>query len=547
MDVHPRAGCKALPADLTDIPQLVSDYYTLNPRLNEAKGRVQFGTSGHRGCATEQTFNQHHILAITQAIADFRQESGLTGPLYLGYDTHALSYPAYITALQVLLANKVVVRVQKNGGFTPTPAISRAIIKHNQRQESISDGLIMTPSHNPPHHGGIKYNPSHGGPADKKITHILQNKANDYLERLAADANAIPCVAVGDFLKHHCLEVFDYIECYVSDLPQVIDMEAIQNAKLRVGIDPLGGSGLAYWQEIGQRYGLNFTFLNAEIDPTFRFVPLDHDGVIRMDCSSSWAMANLITKKSQFDLCMGNDADFDRFGLVSQQGLITPNHMLVMGAEHLIHTRAWGKTRGVGKTVVSSALLDRLGKYHGIPIETYPVGFKWFVEGLSSGQLGFAGEESAGANLVCLDGSVWSTDKDGIVIGLLALEIMAKNNSSLDVYYQQLMTRLGSPHYQRVDNVISARLKEAFQGLEPEHYTLHKLAGEQVLSVRTTAPANGTPFGGIKVETENAWFAIRPSGTEPIYKLYAESFISARHLQQVQAEAQDFVHKLKTM
>ena len=443
MDVHPRAGCKALSADLVDIPHLVSAYYTLEPKPNEPEHRVQFGTSGHRGCALQQTFNRNHILAITQAIADYRQESGATGPLYLGYDTHALSYPAYLTVLQVFISEPSCGSCAKEWGFTPTPAVSRAIIKHNQHQESIADGLIITPSHNPPHHGGIKYNPSHGGPADKHVTHMLQEKANDYLEKLAENANIIPCVSVGDFVKHNCLEPFDYIDCYVADLPNVVDIRSIQEANLRVGIDPLGGAGLAYWQAINHRYNLNLTLVNTEIDPTFRFVPLDSDGVIRMDCSSPWAMANLIQRKEEFDLCIGNDADFDRFGLVSQQGLIPPNNMLVMAAHHLINTRDWGRTKGIGKTAVSSALLDRLSTHFQVPLKTYPAGFKWFVDGLSNGQLGFAGEESAGASFVCFDGSVWSTDKDGIVIGLLALEIMAKNSCSLDAYYQQGHLLLG--------------------------------------------------------------------------------------------------------
>lgn len=541
MDVHPRAGQLPLDSDLVDIPALISAYYTQQPVFSERGQRVKFGTSGHRGCASEQSFNQTHILAITQAIADFRKKNQITGPVYVGRDTHALSYPAYITVLQVLLANGLRVRVDATQGYTPTPAVSRAILAHNHTHTEKADGIVITPSHNPPHHGGIKYNPPHGGPAETDITSVLQYDANHYLEGLLAGTVAIEQVNADACTDHASCELFDYVGCYVDALPRVVDMQVIQAAQFRVGIHPLGGSGLAYWQTISDAYQLDFSILSTAIDPSFRFMPLDSDGVIRMDCSSPWAMSALLAVKDNFDLCIGNDADFDRFGLVSSSGLCNPNHMLAIATDYLIRSRVWGKHRAIGKTAVSTALIERICAAQGVAVHDYPVGFKWFVDGFSQQQLSFAGEESAGASLAALDGTPWTTDKDGIVLGLLALEIMAKTQKSLSAYYQQLTEHYGQPYYQRFDGEVTEELRHALSNLTPEDFKASHLGGEPITHVSISASANNAPLGGIKVQTENAWFALRPSGTEPIYKLYAESFISAAHLKQVQEEAREFV------
>ncbi len=542
MDVHPRAGQQAGLEDLADIPKLLRAYYA-----NTALLPVQFGTSGHRGCALAQSFNEFHILAITQAIVDFRTQAGITGPVYLGMDTHALSQPAYITVLQVLLANGVKVRVQDQGGYTPTPAVSRAVIVHNQSQAHASnraDGIVITPSHNPPHHGGIKYNPPHGGPAQAEVTGFLQEQANHYLQQLKTQQTVISQVPEQELATHPCLEKFDFLACYLEDLSQVVDMQAIADAGFAIGIHPLGGACVAYWQQIIHQFDLNGTLVDATVNPTFDFMTLDYDGVIRMDCSSPWAMAKLLAKKDQFDLCLGNDADADRFGIVTPQGLLNSNQMLCIATDYLINNRAWGKQRAIGKTMVSTALLDRICQGQGIDVQVLPVGFKWFVQGLSESVLGFVGEESAGASLLCQDGRLWTTDKDGIVIGLLALEIMAKTKDTLDAYYQKLTERFGTPYYQRLDGAISKALLQKLQGIQVKDVQATTLAGDPITGVHTHAPANQQPFGGIKVESARAWFAIRPSGTEPIYKLYTESFVSEAHLKQVQQEAKAFLADL---
>lgn len=533
--LHPLAG-KPVPSDqLVDPSALVAAYRRM-PDFADPLQRVAFGTSGHRGSALSGSFNEAHILAIVQAICDYRLERGITGPLYLGKDTHTLSGPAQDTALEVLAANGVEVRIQRDDGFTPTPVISRAILEHNRLGESRADGVVITPSHNPPEDGGIKYNPPNGGPADTDVTAWMEDRANSLLRdgnrgvrRLAADA-----MRHSGFVWEE-----DFVASYVDDLEAVIDMEAIRHAGLRIGVDPMGGAAVGYWRVIADRYGLDLEVVNPQIDPSFSFMPADHDGRIRMDCSSPWAMAGLVGLKDRFDIAWGNDADVDRHGIVTRSaGLLNPNHFLAVAVRYLLtHRPRWRADAAVGKTVVSSGMLDRVAAGLGRRIFEVPVGFKWFSLGLLEGGLCFGGEESAGASFLCHDGSVWTTDKDGIILGLLAAEITAVTGADPGEHYRRLTEAFGVSHYVRIDAPASPLEKAAFRKLSSGSITATTLAGEVIRACQTRASGNGAPIGGIKVITDSGWFAARPSGTENLYKLYAESFGSDEHLQAIVADA----------
>lgn len=541
MTLHPLAGKPAPPDLLVNIPRLVSAYYTLQPDPNDAAQLVSFGTSGHRGTSTEGKFNEAHIAAIAQAIVAHRQEAGISGPLFVGMDTHALSEPALATAVSVFAANGVTVMVQAGLGYTPTPVISHAILTYNRgRQSGLADGVVITPSHNPPEDGGFKYNPPSGGPADTNITKAIQNHANDLLRQKLHGVRQMPFAqALRASNVHH----YDYVTPYVRDLGSVIDLPAIAAAGLKIGVDPMGGAGIAYWQPIAEMYGLNLEVVNTAVDPTFRFMTVDKDGKIRMDCSSPYAMASLIALKEQFDIAFGNDPDYDRHGIVTRSvGLMNPNHYLAVAIWYLFQNRpGWGQETAVGKTLVSSSMIDRVAAHLGRTLAEVPVGFKYFVEGLLNGRYGFGGEESAGASFLRLDGSVWTTDKDGFIMDLLAAEITAKTGRDPGEHYRELEGLFGTPVYERSDVAANAQQKAALANLSPDMVTATELAGEPIVAKLTHAPANGAPIGGLKVVTENGWFAARPSGTEEIYKIYAESFKGADHLRQVQAEAQAIV------
>jgi phosphoglucomutase len=526
---------------LADIPDLISAYYTFRPDLAEPSHRVAFGTSGHRGCSLHHSFNERHILAISQAIAEYRQLQGIGGPLYLGRDTHALSAPAHRTALEVLAANEVEVRIASDNGYTPTPVISHAILTHNRdRAEGLADGIVITPSHNPPEDGGFKYNPPHGGPADTRVTSWIADRANEIMDGGNRDVRRIHFErAVGQAnVQQH-----DYVEAYVSDLGAVVDMEAIRSSGLEIGADPMGGSGVAYWEPIADRYGLDLTVVNAQVDPTFRFMRVDRDGKIRMDCSSPSAMAGLIDLKDRFDIAFGNDPDFDRHGIVTPgTGLMNPNHYLAVAIDYLFQNRPdWPSTAAVGKTLVSSSLIDRLADHLGRTLKEVPVGFKWFVDGLLDGSYGFGGEESAGASFLRLDGSVWTTDKDGFILDLLAAEITATTGSDPGEHYAKLTEQFGEPIYERIDAPASPAQKAALKSLSPDRVTADELAGESIEAVLSHAPGNEAPIGGLKVVARNGWFAARPSGTEDVYKIYAESFLGKEHLERIQTEARSIV------
>jgi phosphoglucomutase len=541
MSVHPQAGKPAVPSMLVNIPRLVTAYYTERPDPSIPEQRVAFGTSGHRGSAFKQAFNEVHILAISQAICLYRQQQHIDGPLFLGMDTHALSEPAFASALEVLIANSVEVMVDRDGGYTPTPVISHAILKHNRgRQSGLADGIVITPSHNPPEDGGFKYNPPHGGPADTRITRWIEEQANALLFDGLRGVARIP------YRRAHTAATIhrhDYIGSFVGDLGAVLDMDAIRNAKLRIGVDPLGGAGVAYWLPIAERYGLDVTVINGTVDPTFRFMTVDWDGKIRMDCSSPYAMAGLIAMKEQFDVALANDTDNDRHGIVSRSaGLLNPNHYLAVAISYLFSQRGgWPNNAGVGKTVVSSNMIDRVTNRLGRRLVEVPVGFKWFVEGLLDGSLGFGGEESAGASFLRRDGTVWSTDKDGILLGLLSAEMMAKTGRDPGELYRNLTAEFGDPVYERIDLPATTKEKRVLQDLTPEQIRVSELAGEKIQAILTVAPGNGGAIGGLKVITSNGWFAARPSGTEEIYKIYAESFIGKDHLRRIQEEAQTFI------
>jgi len=539
--VSPRAGQLAAPEDLVDIAKLVTAYYALHPDPADPAQRVTFGTSGHRGSAFTATFNEDHILAATQAICEYRAGEGIDGPLYLGADTHALSEPAQASALEVLAANDVRVLLDARGGYTPTPAVSRAILAHNASGAGPrADGIVVTPSHNPPADGGFKYNPPDGGPAGTDITRQVQDRANELLAGGLAGVRRIPYARA---LAADSTGRFDFLDSYVAALGQVIDVAAIGAAGVRIGADPLGGASVGYWGEIGERYGLDLTVVNPDVDATFRFMTLDWDGKIRMDCSSPYAMASLIARQHEFTIATGNDTDSDRHGIVTPDGgLVNPNHYLAVAIEYLYqHRDGWPGPAAVGKTLVSSSMIDRVTEGLGRTLLEVPVGFKWFVPGLLDGSVGFGGEESAGASFLQRDGSVWTTDKDGIILALLASEITAVTGRSPSELYRDLTGRYGDPAYARIDTAASREQKAALGRLSAGQVTADELAGEKITAKLTTAPGNGAPIGGLKVTTASGWFAARPSGTEDVYKLYAESFRGPGHLAVIQEEARAIV------
>ena len=546
MAIHQRAGQIANETDLVNIPKLMSHYYSITPNMDDVQQRVTFGTSGHRGCAFNGSFNQQHIWAITQAVVDYRQSANIDGPLILGIDTHALSYAAYLSAIEVLAANKVTVKIQQNDGFTPTPVVSHGVICANREANitgaALSDGLIITPSHNPPQDGGIKYNPPHGGPAEGNITAWIESRANDYLRQALV---GVQKSAYADALTSGYVQAIDLITPYVADLENVIDMQAIANAKLRIGVDPLGGSGIFYWAPIAARYGLDITLVNDKVDPSFSFMPLDKDGKIRMDCSSPYAMAGLLAHKESFDLCLGNDPDYDRHGIVCPgTGLMDPNHYLAVAIDYLLtHRPDWSDTLAIGKTLVSSALIDKICAFHGKKLLEVPVGFKWFVDGLAEATIAFGGEESAGAAFLRRDGSTWCTDKDGFILGLLAAEILAVTGKTPGQRHQELVKQFGQSFYKRIDSPISLENKAKFALLNADTLNATVLAGETIENVLTHAPGNNAAIGGIKVTTANGWFAARPSGTEALFKIYGESFISEQHLAEIIKDAQALIDK----
>lgn len=542
MSLHPLAGQQVPTSMVPNISRLMTAYYVLEPDVHtQPEHKVSFGTSGHRGSALNCSFNEPHVLAICQAVADYRKKNAITGPLFLGKDTHALSEAAFATALEVLIANKIQVCIQKDLGYTPTPVISHAILTQNKGATSqLADGIVITPSHNPPQDGGIKYNPPHGGPADTDVTNWIEQRAN---ELLAKDLDGVKMMPYALALQSGYCQHIDYIQHYVDDLENVIDMAAIAKAGIKIGVDPLGGSGIAYWPRIAERYGLNITVVNEKVDPAFAFMPLDKDGQIRMDCSSAYAMANLIQLKDQFDIAIGNDPDFDRHGIVTRSGgLMNPNHYLAVAINYLLANRPdWAAELAIGKTLVSSALIDRVVAARGRNLLEVPVGFKWFVEGLHNGSVAFGGEESAGASFLRFDGSAWSTDKDGFILGLLAAEMLAKTGVDPYQQYQALTRELGSPLYRRLDAPASSEQKAALKKLDVKSVKQTTLAGDDILAVLTKAPGNNADIGGVKVVTRNGWFAARPSGTENSYKIYLESFVDQGHLLQLEHDAKAFV------
>ena len=540
---HPRAGQAALPEDLVDVDALVGAYYDRHPDVDDPDQQVAFGTSGHRGSSLRTAFNEDHILATTQAIVDYRTSQGFDGPLFIGRDTHALSEPAWRSALEVLVANGVQVLVDDRDGFTPTPAVSHAILRANRGKPSgssgLADGIVVTPSHNPPADGGFKYNPPHGGPADTDATSVIAKRANDLIRDGLKDVRRVPFAQARSEAGS-----YDFMGTYVDDLPNVVDLARIRDAGVRIGADPLGGASVAYWGEIGERHGLDLTVVNPRVDPQWAFMTLDWDGKIRMDCSSPSAMASLIHAKDAYDISTGNDADADRHGIVTPDaGLMNPNHYLAVAIQYLYGggRPGWPGTTAIGKTLVSSSMIDRVASDLGRTLLEVPVGFKWFVPGLLDGSVGFGGEESAGASFLRHDGTVWSTDKDGILLALLASEILAATGKTPSQHYAELTARHGNPAYARIDAAASREEKAKLGALSPEDVTAETLAGEPITGKLTEAPGNGAKIGGLKVTTESAWFAARPSGTEDVYKIYAESFQGADHLARVQAEAKDVV------
>ena len=538
--MHERAGQPALPEDLIDVDALLAAYHDIVPDPSNVDQRVEFGTSGHRGSAFDGSFNEPHIAATTQAIVEYRRGQGTTGPLFLGKDTHALSDPAWVTALEVLAGNGVDVMVDAADRFTPTPAISHSIIGHNNAGGPLADGIVVTPSHNPPRDGGFKYNPPHGGPADSDATSWIADRANELLEAGNAGVQRVAEAAAraADTTHKH-----DYMAAYVDDLPNVLNLDAIREAGVRIGADPLGGAAVDYWGAIAERHNLDLTVINPAVDPTWRFMTLDWDGKIRMDCSSPNAMASLVAGRDRFDISTGNDADADRHGIVTPDaGLMNPNHFLAVAIEYLFANRPqWGASTAIGKTLVSSSMIDRVADSLGRTLIEVPVGFKWFVPGLIDGSVGFGGEESAGASFLRHDGTVWSTDKDGLILSLLAAEIQAVTAKSPSERYADLTERFGSPAYARIDAPANREQKATLKALRPEQVEAETVGGEAITAKLTEAAGNGAAIGGLKVQTENAWFAARPSGTEDVYKIYAESFKGADHLAEVQAEAKSLV------
>lgn len=541
MATHDLAGKKAPHTILENIPRLITKYYSNSPDPANPEHAVSFGTSGHRGSAGDTTFNEDHILAISQAVADYRSEKGISGPLYIGIDTHALSEPALVSAIEVLAANDTEIRYQRDFGYTPTPAVSNAILTWNEgRSTGLADGIVITPSHNPPADGGFKYNATHGGPAGTDITSWIQNRANQYLKNQLKDVKRISWKKA---LSKQPVQPFDFMTPYISGLNDVLDMSAIAKSGLHIGADPMGGAGIAYWEPIADLYGLNLDVVNPEVDQTFRFMTVDKDGKIRMDCSSPYAMASLIGLKDKYDIAFGNDTDFDRHGIVTKTGLMNPNHYLSVAINYLFQNRpGWSTNASVGKTLVSSSMIDRVAKSINRNLAEVPVGFKWFVDGLLNGTYGFGGEESAGASFLKKDGTVWSTDKDGIILNLLSAEITAKTGKDPSEHYRELEERFGSPVYERLDAPATTEEKAVLKDLSPDQVTASELAGEPIIKKITRAPGNDAPIGGLKVETENGWFAARPSGTEDIYKIYTESFKGKGHLKQIQEQAKEIVN-----
>jgi phosphoglucomutase len=542
MSIDPNAGKPPDLSKLVDIPKLVTAYYAGRPDPAERSQRVAFGTSGHRGTSFADSFNEAHILAITQAICEYRAQNGVTGPLFLAKDTHALSEPAFVSALEVLAANGVDVMVDSHLGYTPTPALSHAVLAYNRnRSNGLADGIVITPSHNPPEDGGFKYNPPNGGPADTSATKAIENRANDLM---ASGFATIPRTPLARALSGGTTHRYDYVSAYVDDLPRIIDVEAIRGAGLRLGVDPLGGAGVACWGAMNERLKLGLEIVNPYVDPTFRFMTLDWDGKIRMDCSSPYAMASLIALKDRFDVAFASDTDHDRHGIVTRNsGLMNPNHYLSVAISYLFRKRSgWRSDAGVGKTLVSSSMIDRVAKDLGRRLVEVPVGFKWFVDGLLDGSLGFGGEESAGASFLRKDGHVWTTDKDGLIMGLLAAEIMAVEGHDPGELYKRLTEQFGAPVYERIDAPANPDQKAILSRLSPDAIEAKELAGDRIEKMMTTAPGNGAPIGGLKVTTARGWFAARPSGTENVYKIYAESFAGENHLRAIQQEAKAIVN-----
>ena len=539
---NPRAGQPAQPEDLVDLPHLVTSYYSIEPDPDDVAQQVAFGTSGHRGSALNGAFNEAHILAITQAIVDYRAAHGTTGPLFIGRDTHGLSEPAWASALEVLAANDVVAMIDAADRYTPTPAVSLAILNYNRgRTEALADGIVVTPSHNPPPDGGFKYNPPNGGPADTDATNVIAKRANEILR---GGGSAVKRTSLARALR--TVQRYDYMGTYVDDLPNIVDIAAIREAGVRIGADPLGGASVDYWAEIAQRHKLELTVVNPLVDATWRFMTLDHDGKIRMDCSSPDAMASLIANRDHYQIATGNDADSDRHGIVTPDaGLMNPNHYLAAAVDYLYtHRPSWPAGIAVGKTAVSSSIIDRVVAGIDRKLVEVPVGFKWFVDGLIGGTIGFGGEESAGASFLRRDGSVWTTDKDGIILALLASEILAVTGATPSQRYQALADVYGTPSYARVDEPADRDQKARLAKLSAEQVTATELAGEPITAKLTAAPGNGAPLGGLKVTTANAWFAARPSGTEDVYKIYAESFNGPEHLAEVQKTAREVVNQV---
>jgi phosphoglucomutase len=544
MSVHARAGQPAEPADLVDVPRLVTAYYAEHPDPAQATQQVAFGTSGHRGSSLDLAFNSDHIVAISQAVCDYRRARGVDGPLFLGRDPHALSEPAAVDALEVFAANGVTVLLDSRDGYTPTPALSHAVLRHNRgRSSGLADGVVVTPSHNPPSDGGFKYNPTHGGPADSDVTRWIQDRANELLAAGLAGVRRIP------YARARAADTtgrYDYLGGYVDDLPSVLDLAAVRAAGVRVGADPLGGASVAYWGEIADRHRLDLTVVNPQVDPTWRFMTLDTDGKIRMDCSSPNAMASLVAQRADYQVATGNDADADRHGIVTPDaGLMNPNHYLAVAISYLYRTRdRWPADAGVGKTLVSSSMIDRVVTDLGRRLVEVPVGFKWFVPGLLDGSVGFGGEESAGASFLRRDGGTWTTDKDGILLCLLAAEIIATTGRSPSEHYAELTARFGEPAYARLDAPATREQKAVLGRLSPEQVRATELAGEPITATLTSAPGNGAALGGLKVCTTSGWFAARPSGTEDVYKIYAESFRGPEHLSRIQQEARELVSEV---
>ena len=543
MSLHPNAGKLAPKSVLINVPQLISAYYTQIPDTQNSAQRISFGTSGHRGSSLLSSFNEMHILAVTQAVCEYRKEAGIQGTLFMGMDTHALSYPAQLTALQVLSANGVTVCISKDFGFTPTPVISHAILTHNAEGEALCDGIIITPSHNPPSDGGFKYNPPHGGPADSDVTDWIEARANTLMEN---GLNEVHKFTLEKALNTENIIEYDYVTPYVNDLENVIDMDAIAKSGILIGADAMGGSGLEYYAAIKKRYGLNMEIFNDTLDSTFSFMHCDKDGKIRMDCSSPYAMAGLVAMKEKYDIAFGNDTDFDRHGIVTKSvGLMNPNHYLSVAINYLAQNRPeWKNDLGIGKTLVSSSMIDRVAAALDKKVIEVPVGFKWFVDGLTEGKIFFGGEESAGASFLRKDGTVWSTDKDGMILNLLSAEILATTGRDPGEHYLELTEKFGAPVYARIDAPANDEQRSMLKKLLPEDVKEKVLAGEPIEAILTNAPGNGAKIGGLKVVAKNGWFALRPSGTEAIYKIYAESFIDETHLKQIQEEAQAMVSKL---